>query len=165
MKKKKMKQDLRRRRQFEKEKRHIDEIAAARENIRREQQQFMDETRQNEIKRRQEYIKSLNIEPDKPTRASKLKEEAAKKQLEKVQIENNRQKLNHDIQKVNQKEKAKKINDFIYELNTRKDDEKKLLVKKQALKKKENQWMKWLDLTEQANKTRETMLERIYEQW
>ena len=152
---------------YNREKMRIDRIAEELENMRKEQQIMNEEARQNEIKRRNEYCKSLqkNINPEKKTRASLLKEEATKKRLEKIQIDQNREKLNKKLRTQDHKLKTMKINMAIEEMNgkfSKTYDEKKLHEKKVLLRKKERQWMKWLTLTEQSNKERETMIERIY---
>lgn len=152
-------------RRFEKEKIKLDETKAARDYDRKIQFEIYEEEEKKEIKKRLDYLNSLNIQFDRPTRASSLKEETAKKKIQRKAVSDRINQLNRDMKNEILKKETKKISSVIDEINPREKNNEKMKMRKHEMLKTEREWNKWLALTEQTNKTRETMIERLYSQY
>ena len=124
-----------------------------------------EEEKKKEIKKRLDYLNSLNIQFDRPTRASSLKEETAKKKIQRKAVSDRIHQLNRDMKNEILKKETKKISSVIDEINPREKNNEKMKMRKHEMLKTEREWNKWLALTEQTNKTRETMIERLYSQY
>ena len=165
IKRKNRRKAIRERKNFEKSKIKADEIKAARDYDRKIQFELYEEERRKEIKKRLNFINSIHINPERPTRASTLKEETAKKKIQRSVIEERRKQFNKDMKNEVLREQTKKIVDIVDEMNPKFENNEKMKKRKLELIKNERGWHKWLALTEQTNKIRETMIERLYSKY
>lgn len=165
MKRKKKKIERKQRKQFQIEKQKIDEVRRAREIDRKIQNEYFEEERRHELKRRQDQIKARNIPTDRPTQASRLKEEVNHKKIEKAKIEERREKFNDEMRKNSINSDAKKIHAIVNDLNSRIETPSNAKKMRKQLHKNQRSYQAWLNLTENANKARETLLEKLIYQY
>lgn len=163
--KKNKRKEIRQKRKYEEEKIKLDRIKAARDYDRKIQFEIYEEERKKEIKKRLDYLNSIQIQSDRPTRASALKEETTKKKIQQTAIDERKRTLNREMKKEILKMETKKISNVIDEINPKIKSDENLKMKKHTLRKNEREWNKWLKLTEQTNKTRETMIERLFSKY
>lgn len=159
------KKEIRQKRQFEKERIKLDRIKAERDYDRKIQFEIYEEEKRKEIKKRLDYLNSIQIKSDRPTRSSALKEEISKKKIQRSFIDERKKTLNRELKNEKLKMESKKISNVIDEINPKIKNDEKMKMRKQKLRKNERDWNKWLALTEQTNRTRETMIERLYSKY
>lgn len=159
------KQEERRRRKFEQDAEELKRMKIERhEQIRIETETSSEERRiQEEEEREIIREKWKNFVPDRPTRASQLKDESCRRKLEREQIEERRHKLNAEMRREMEKEQMKRLEPTLLRLKPSDKTKQTAEKRRKEMQKTTRLWNRWLKLTEQ-DIGRQTMLERICEE-
>ena len=99
--------------------------------------------------------------PNKKTRATKLKEDHIRRELQKKEIEARREKLNQELRKKAEAEVMKKMEQNPAKFNAKALDEKKMRDKKQNMRELERVYLQSLQTNQESMALGPTFLERI----
>jgi hypothetical protein len=111
---------------------------------------------------RMQRLEAIRNAPDRPTRASYLKEDRARRIRASEEVEERRQKRTARLQKEREKGQAKRLSSAISKLNPDATLIRQARMRMEQLKGGETQWREWQVVTDQANEARGTMLERFF---
>lgn len=135
-----------------------DQRRAERKRIASEHEVYM-----KEMIARAQKATSVPLEIGRPTRASSLKSACARRVHDLESVANRRETMQDEYRREREMRVAKRIQPVIDQLaESNAIMAKSLYSKKAELRRREHEWQRWLDLTEQTNEMRGTMLERLF---
>jgi hypothetical protein len=107
-------------------------------------------------------LEALRRAPDRPTRASHLKHDNARRLRDSLTLQGRREKLNADLRKERERHQTERLLKAIGKLNPDMTLIRQAQMRKEELREAGERWKEWLQLTDQTNETRGTMLERLF---
>lgn len=160
-----MRKEERRRRRFEREAEKLRKEKEERqsylqgeiESAKEEQRAWLEEEKQ--INRE----KWKNFVPDRPTRASQLRDETCRRKMEREFLDDRREKLNAEMRKEIEKEQMKRLSMTLLRLKPSDETKNSANKMRKEMQRNTRNWNRWLKLVEQ-DIGRQTMLERIYDE-
>ena len=105
-----------------------------------------------------------NFVPDRPTRASKLKDEAIRRKLERSYLDERRLQLNRELRKEIDKEQMKRLEPTLIQMKPSSETKNTAEKMRKEMQKNTRMWNRYLKHFEQDLNTRQTMLQRILEE-
>ena len=99
--------------------------------------------------------------PNRKTRATKLKEDYIRRELQKKEVEKRREKLNEELRKKSEAEVMKRMQKIPTKFNAKALEEKKMRDRRQKMREDEQIYMQSLRTNEESNALGPTFLERI----
>jgi hypothetical protein len=115
-----------------------------------------------EMVQRAEELKAEQFAPDRPTRASQLKRASGQRRCQNQLLNERRERLNEEMRRERLRRQTKKLKKAVDKLNPDVVLSRRVQVQKELLVDATTRWTKWLELTDQTNDNRGTMLERLF---
>lgn len=126
------------------------------------QKEQVERAEMEKAKLREWKEKAANWNPNRPTRASRLKDDSCRRQLEMRELEEKRLALSRELRREKDKKEAIKLKPVLERLKPLGEGKGTAEKMRKEMRANQRKWVRWLKLTEDENEQKQPMLERLF---